>query len=404
MPTAFTVIKRLGSGTSAIVNLCRVNRSTSLANIVSAGSLVAVKCFAIARLHNQNNVVNEISILRRLSHTNIIKFIDIMWDSNSVYVITEYCNMGSLKEFIRKHLLLEPDARFFMRHLVSGMKYLRLQDIVHRDLKPENLLLMEDPSKTMLPVLKIADFGLSNVMQTSSSSSSSTPMLFAEKIGTLLYMAPEILESNFYDSRCDLWSIGAIFYELLVGTTPFSSQSEKGGIDALIMAIISPIPASINIPQDQKNQKNVSQEAADLVSGLLTRDPANRITFKELFESRYLDIAHTPGPQSLFIARKSMLAAIELDEQIGGYEAEAAEKVRAKVIKLYVEALEHMFGHLQFLRDRDGSEARRISAQINECMERVDVRKNEIAEIRRGCTTKLDASTNKKQEEFGKKI
>ncbi|KAJ3283491.1 hypothetical protein HDU79_008998, partial [Rhizoclosmatium sp. JEL0117] len=264
-------IKRLGTGTSSRVTLCRVTAASSLSSSCSVGSLVAVKSVSMERLADpkfQDRFIAEATILKNLSHPNIVSFLDITWNRNVVSLVMEFCDIGTLKAFLAKWpggRLKEVEGRFIFRQLANGMQYIRSQGLVHRDLKTENLLLMGDPSFKTLPVLKIADFGLS--IEDSES--------FSEKIGTLQYMAPEVLINHEYDARCDLWSMGIVYYEILVGTPPYITSKTA---DELISNICASSPTSLSLPQEISG--TVSASANKLVSELLTRNPIVRIPFE----------------------------------------------------------------------------------------------------------------------------
>ena len=120
-----------------------------------------------------------------------------------------------MSEFIKKHGRVTEDvARHFMKQMASGLRAMRAQNLIHRDLKPQNLLLTKSSADAEL---KIADFGFARYMH---------PTGMAETLcGSPLYMAPEILGYQKYDAKADLWSVGTILYELLVGRPPFTGMN-----------------------------------------------------------------------------------------------------------------------------------------------------------------------------------
>lgn len=126
----------------------------------------------------------------------------------------EYCENGTLKSLINSNSnhrsssstgLAEGEIRHHLRSLVSGLKYIHSLNLVHRDLKSENILLSSSPTCLAFPVLKIGDFGIASSLQNPNDN-------LTKKIGTLHYMAPEILTRSSYDGRCDLWSVGIILF------------------------------------------------------------------------------------------------------------------------------------------------------------------------------------------------
>ncbi|KAJ3063505.1 Serine/threonine-protein kinase ulk3, partial [Podochytrium sp. JEL0797] len=387
-------IKHLGHGTTGRVRLCRILADSPLSNTLSAGTLVAVKSIPLNLLQeskrHEDRLFNEISVLRSLNHLNIVALLDVTWDRAAVSLVMEFCNMGTLKTFLARQTggkLNEVDARFFFRQMANGLEYLWRQSLMHRDLKTENLLLMGDASQKTLPILKIADFGLSNFTCDSATET------FTERIGTLQYMAPEILSHLQYDARCDLWSMGIVFFELLVGAPPFSAAKST---DTLLALIISPTPSSIDIPPPISS--HISAEACTLISSLLTKSPDKRIHFPNVWSSPYLDLKHTPSPQSLPKANAFLHEAISLDESMGTPITPTTTTTAApspnsntfhnrlheirKLVDMYLEAIDYLFAHVQFLTDRAGGESRRAKERIGMCLERVETRKNEAAGIR----------------------
>ena len=138
--------------------------------------------------------------------------------------MTEYCHLGNLKDYLNKKRnkrLSESEAKPLFRQLAGGLKFLWKNGLVHRDLKPENLLLSSGTSgEAGPPILKIGDFGIARPpddgdtdmdLVSGSANGNRSRGIMHDKIGTLLYMAPEIL-TGAYDARCDLWSAGCIFY------------------------------------------------------------------------------------------------------------------------------------------------------------------------------------------------
>ncbi|KAJ3024433.1 UNVERIFIED_CONTAM: Serine/threonine-protein kinase ulk3 [Siphonaria sp. JEL0065] len=233
---------------------------------------------------------------------------------------------------------------------------------------------MGDPSLKTLPVLKIGDFGLADFESES----------FNERIGTLQYMAPEVLSHSSYDARCDLWSMGIVFYEFLVGNSPFITAKTT---DQLLSLIISPIPACISLPQPISS--TTSNEACVLISHLLTRNPHARIRFEALWGSEYIDLAHIPTAESLRKAHGFLNQAITLDEALGPptnhintMHMKSRLESLDNVVHLYLESLEHLFAHLQFTLNRESVEAQKANAQVSMCLERAEVRKTEARSIR----------------------
>jgi len=152
-------------------------------------------------------LVSEIKIMRKLKSEAIVGFIDILETSNNYYVIQELCDGGDLKSSLKKigHYP-EHDAIENLKQVCTGYQELINNSIIHRDIKPENILIHQGR-------LKLADFGFAkNVVAHNT--------MHKSMVGTPLYMAPQILKREKYTSKCDVWSIGVLFYQVR-----FASQS-----------------------------------------------------------------------------------------------------------------------------------------------------------------------------------
>jgi len=157
---------------------------------------------------------DELNILRRLEGVDgIIGLIDHFEDNSNVYIVFEYAPGGSLFDELQRGDLSESRVVEVLHMLVPVIQHLHELKIVHRDIKPENLLLAADGS------LKVADFGLAKY--------SSTNCMWLT-CGTLDYQAPEIAAERAYGREVDLWSVGVLTYELLVGSAPFWHESDAG--------------------------------------------------------------------------------------------------------------------------------------------------------------------------------
>ena len=202
------VEKQIGRGSFAVVWRARH---------VTTRAKVAVKEIQLEKLNRKlrESLESEISVLRRSRHDNIIKLHDIIKEERRIFLVLEYCAGGDVSEFIRRvGRVEEPVARRFMAQIASGLRAMRAQNLIHRDLKPQNLLLTAPRSDARL---KIADFGFARYVH---------PTGMAETLcGSPLYMAPEILSYQKYDAKADLWSVGTILYELLVGRPPFTGAN-----------------------------------------------------------------------------------------------------------------------------------------------------------------------------------
>ncbi|CAN4116024.1 unnamed protein product [Withania somnifera] len=236
------------------------------------GTEVAIKEIVTARLNNklQESLKSEIVILQKINHPNIIRLHDMIEEVGKIYIVLEYCRGGDLSMYIqqRQGRIPEETAKHFMQQLASGLKILRDNNLIHRDLKPQNLLLSSNNDRS---TLKIADFGFARSLQ---------PRGLAETLcGSPLYMAPEIMQLQKYDAKADLWSVGAILFQLVTGKTPFTGNNQIQLLQNILKSTDLMFPPSA---------KNLSPNCIDLCKKLLRRYPVERLTFGEFFSHPFL--------------------------------------------------------------------------------------------------------------------
>ena len=184
---------------------------------------------------------NEITILKSLKHNKIIRLADLKQTPSHYYIVMEYCNGGSLLSCLNKYKKLykkpfsEEIVQYLMRQIVSGLKYIHGHKIVHRDIKLDNILVKfysEDDLKKLNMIkthIKISDFGISIHLDDNK--------LAYTALGSPAYMDPfilkklnernDILNSEGYDQSADIWSLGAICYEMLIGKRVFTGRNVK---------------------------------------------------------------------------------------------------------------------------------------------------------------------------------
>ncbi|XP_062001846.1 serine/threonine-protein kinase ATG1c-like isoform X1 [Rosa rugosa] len=258
----YIVGRQIGSGSFSVVWHARHR---------AHGTEVAIKEIATGRLNKklQESLMSEIFILKKINHPNIIRLHDIIEVPGKINLVLEYCRGGDLSMYIQRHgKVPEALAKHFMQQLVAGLQMLRDNNLIHRDLKPQNLLLSTNDSNS---VLKIADFGFARSLQ---------PRGLAETLcGSPLYMAPEIMQLQKYDAKADLWSVGAILFQLVTGKTPFTGNNQIQLLQNIVKS------TELQFPSDNNN---LSSECKDLCQKLLRRNPVERLTFEEFFNHPYL--------------------------------------------------------------------------------------------------------------------
>ncbi|GLI69926.1 hypothetical protein VaNZ11_014654 [Volvox africanus] len=241
---------------------------------------VALKCLPV-RVVDYTMVKREVRSHCSLNHPHVILFkrLGLTADRRYLYMMMEYADSGDLFKYIQhRPRLSEGDARWFFQQLILALDYCHRRGVVNRDLKLENLLLSSAAEEPLPPGqleqprslhIKVADFGLCKTAVTS---------LPKSRVGTLYYMAPEVLKASAdrpYDARLsDIWSVGCILYVLLFKAYPFGTISDRDNRaqrDAIVRRIAAAdwrVPANVSI----------SPSCHDLLSRILVPDPTKRIT------------------------------------------------------------------------------------------------------------------------------
>lgn len=209
----------------------------------------------IKSLDVAEKIRREIQILKMFRHPHIIKLYEVISTPTDIFMIMEYVSGGELFDYIVKRgKSSEPEARRVFQQIISGVDYCHRHKVVHRDLKPENLLLDSQNH------VKIADFGLSNLMKDGE--------FLKTSCGSPNYAAPEVVSGKLYAGpEVDVWSCGIILYALLCGTLPFDDRN----VTILFKKIKS---GQFYIPS------HLTTEVVDLISQMLHVNPVKRITIQ----------------------------------------------------------------------------------------------------------------------------
>ncbi|EON63262.1 CAMK/CAMKL/AMPK protein kinase [Coniosporium apollinis CBS 100218] len=246
----YHIVRTLGEGSFGKVKLA-VHQVT--------GQKVALKIISRRKLVTRDmagRIEREISYLQLLRHPHIIKLYTVITTSTEIIMVLEYAG-DELFDYIVQHGRMPEDkARKFFQQIVCAVEYCHRHKIVHRDLKPENLLLDESLN------VKIADFGLSNIMTDGN--------FLKTSCGSPNYAAPEVISGKLYAGpEVDVWSCGVILYVLLVGRLPFDDEY----IPALFRKIAQ---GNYTVPN------YLSAGAVRLIKKMLVVNPMNRITIQDI--------------------------------------------------------------------------------------------------------------------------
>ena len=221
---------------------------------------------------NEENLLNEIALLKKMDHPNILKILDFFSLKMEYNIITEFCQEGELyKEIKAKAPFTEELSAYYIREILLAVHYCHNMKIVHRDLKPENILIVQRMKNGFHPI-KIIDFGTAKVF----SKTKKEHLL----IGSAYYIAPEVLNKN-YNEKCDLWSCGVILYFMLCGKVPFNGKNEKELFE--------------NINKGKYDLESypwgiISENAKDLIKKLLILDTKKRLSAEEALKHSWFNI------------------------------------------------------------------------------------------------------------------
>ena len=221
----------------------------------------AMKIFkkSLIQEDDENSIFEEIKILKSLNHENIIKVEDIYKDKINYYIIFEYSQYGSIENiFKEREKLSENQSRFIIFQILNGLKYLKDKNYIHSNLKPENILITENfiYKNEKYYKIKLIVFGSENSFQ--NNSNNNIPY----------YMAPELF-NKIYNSKCDIWSLGIILFQLIYGYKPYKGETLIEFTNNL----------NENIKYENENEKNfnlLSNDGKDFIENLLLKDYEKR--------------------------------------------------------------------------------------------------------------------------------
>uniref|UniRef100_A0A6B2LA67 non-specific serine/threonine protein kinase n=1 Tax=Arcella intermedia TaxID=1963864 RepID=A0A6B2LA67_9EUKA len=217
-----------------------------------------------------NALMDEVKILSKLKHPNIISIKEVFETETNLYIVLELVTGGELFDKLLNGAFSEDLSRNYFKQMLEATKYLHDQGIAHRDLKPENILFKDETEE----IIKLSDFGLSRVVDKAS---------FMQTIcGTPQYVAPEILTSaktEGYGLACDLWSLGVILYIMLSGSQPFDDEKSTTIFEQIV---------NTDYSFDAKKWKSISPNAIRLIKQLLNPNPSTRLTVSEALESPWM--------------------------------------------------------------------------------------------------------------------
>jgi len=298
----FDIGKLIGKGKFSNVHLCteKVSKKKWAVKIIQKSSLTP---------EDKSLLRTEISILRIVNHPYIISLRDVYENHENVFLVMTLTKGGDLFDALKaKDFKIEEiEAKTIVFKILEALTYLRDFGIVHRDLKTENILVRE---KTNPMDIMLTDFGLSKF--------SGPQEVMLKKVGTVAYVAPEVLLGNGYSQKVDLWSLGCIMHLLLGGYLPFDAKNEDKIRERILL---------LSVRFSNSRWSSISKEAKDLLKSLLVKKPRERIDLEsakmhdwfsdlDLFRKRRGRMASISKECSPYVKRTCGLNYSTKDEQI----------------------------------------------------------------------------------------
>lgn len=263
----YHIEKLLGKGSFGEVYLVRHN----ITGIIRAMKVIEKNNESLQEELSDEEILNEIDILKKIDHPNIMKIFEFYTTPTTYYLILEFCEGGNLYDFVYENKLSEFQVIYIMFQIFSAMNYCHKMKILHRDLKPDNILIKKNQDG--LCRVKICDFGTSAIFKKGEKQN--------EIIGTLCYMAPEVLNQE-YNQKCDLWSCGVIMYILLTGKRPFIGRDDDQIIEKILFN-----------SYNETLLKKYNKYTKDLLRKLLEKNPENRISAEEALNHKVFSLNKT---------------------------------------------------------------------------------------------------------------
>ncbi|EDO15190.1 hypothetical protein Kpol_1069p13 [Vanderwaltozyma polyspora DSM 70294] len=389
--TDYVFGKTLGAGSFGVVRQARR---------ISTGENVAVKILLKKALKGNcvqiEMLYDELSILQKLHHPNIVDFKAWFESKDKFYIATQLATGGELFDrILARGKFTEVDAVRIIVQLLQGIKYIHSKDIVHRDLKPENVLYIDKSDDSPLV---IADFGIAKQLK------SGDDLIF-KAAGSLGYVAPEVLTVNGHGKPCDIWSLGVITYTLLCGYSPFIAESVEGFLDECTSG---KYPVKFHRPY----WDTISDEAKEFILRALILEPSKRPTASELLEDPWIATKCAlqndllPDLRQGFDARKKFREAVEivkLNNRINKLrslycsEGESETDIEENSTKTFMESLTDSLNDLKLRADKSSQNPKLSDEEKKEL--KSTLTQNAFAQIVRAATKNKEKILNYNEED-----
>ncbi|KAI8136792.1 kinase-like domain-containing protein [Fennellomyces sp. T-0311] len=374
----YTIIKTIGTGSFGKVKLA-VHGIT--------GQKVALKIInkkKIASMDLGGRVKREIQYLKLLRHPHIIKLYEVIATPTDIIMVIEYAGGELFNYIVEKGRMSEDDARRFFQQIICAVEYCHRHKIVHRDLKPENLLLDANNN------VKIADFGLSNIMTDGD--------FLKTSCGSPNYAAPEVISGRLYAGpEVDVWSCGVILYVMLCGRLPFD--------DEYIPTLFKKINGGIyTMPSF------LSPETKYLLTSMLVVDPMKRITIQDIRQNPWFNtnlpeyLCPLPHTEEELCHPIDDGIVMELSQKMGYPDVKIHQALEAPGNNQFKVAYQLVIDHKRMLKDSEHSNIQSFFATspppwntaFNE--DHLDSRNNDTADDMASSISVLSSSLPKHEE------
>lgn len=297
--------------------------------------IVAVKILKEEYLANEDfrrRFKNESKAIAVLSHPNIVKVYDVSFGDRLQYIVMEYVDGITLKEYIEQQKVIDwKEAVHFTTQILRALQHAHDKGIVHRDIKPQNIMLLPNGN------IKVADFGIARF------SRNETKTMTESAIGSVHYISPEQARGEVTDNKADIYSVGVVMYEMITGQLPFQSES---AVSVAIMQLqadpkkpreLNPmIPVGleqITMHAMEKNVEDRYQSAAEMLMDLdeLKRNPAVTFDYTCFVDKEPTRFVPT-GAAGLAVPRSKESEAMEEAEENYASDAQAAKRKKTIAI------------------------------------------------------------------------